>query len=181
MSRSLFAPVMRLAVVVGASIMAFTLVAPVAQAGSHPKLDVSQRPSEKDFQDYTFGSPNVGVVATVPGVDTDRIDPDVDDWVLGGSKVRVRLETTGFAQGPLTVWIQSAGNVDGVGKMPWRKHVVNADEQGVVTVTVKPGRPSHCSAVWIRVNDKRGQWAEEDLMLVVRRKAPSGTPAVIVE
>ena len=127
--------------------------------------------------DSNFGTKGVKAVASVPGVDINRNDPTVEDWVVGGAEVPVRLKTKGFGKGPLTVWIQSSGDAAGTGVTPWRKFTVTPDRSGTVTVTVKPAKADHCSAVWIRVNDKAGKWTESDISLMVYEEAPSGTPA----
>jgi hypothetical protein len=169
----------RVAATLGAGVIAFAAFSlPAAQAAS---VNLAKSPREADFLDANFGTPGVTVVATVPGVDINRVDPNVDDWVVGGKNISVTIATKGFGKGRLTVWIQAAGDVDGVGRTAWRKFVVAPDRKGNVKVTVKPGKVDHCAAVWIRVNDSKGKWAEEDFSLLVRKDAPpaGGTPGVI--
>lgn len=180
MNRTTQGPTKRLAAVVGASVMAFALVAPsVAEAApSTFTPNLSKAPSEADWMDLNFGTPGVKAVASVPGVDINRTNPDVPNTVVGGQDIPVRITTKGFSKGALSVWIQSYGNAWGVGRTPWRKFTVNPDKNGVVNVTVKPAKADHCSAVFIRINDKAGNWTEEGFgLMVIEEECENCTPA----
>lgn len=166
----------RLAAVFGASLVSFALVTTTAAtAATNYTPNLKKAPKEAHWMDFHFGTNGFDAIATVPGVDINGEDPNVQDWVLGGTEVPVRIKTKGFGKGPLTVWIQSSGNVEGVGLTPWRKFTVTPDNKGNVTVNIKPTKNDHCSAVWIRVNDKQGNWTEESISLKVKDEAPCAT------
>lgn len=173
-----------LAAVLGTGLMGLALVTPAAAVATSSKTNpnLDRAPREADFLDANVGTPGVKATATLPGVDINRIDPNLGDWVVGGEDLAVRIKTKGFARGALTVWIQAAGDVGGVGRTPWRKFVITPDRNGVVRVKVKPGKVDHCAAVFIRVNDSKGRWAEDDFLLLVRKDAPGegDTPAEII-
>ena len=170
----------RLGAVFGASVMAFALVATTAptaaQAGKNSGTNLSKAPDITHWQDGNFGTKGVKAVAKVPGVDYNN--QSWDEAVLGGKAVTVKVATKGFSGGPLTVWIQSFGDVEGNGHTEWRKVTVTPNAKGIVTVKVTPAKVDHCSLILIRVNDKAGNWTEEDFTLkVIAEECEDCTPA----
>ena len=165
------------AALAGCSIAIVALAAPTAaQAGKKSGTNLSKTPDITHWQDGNFGTTGVKAVSSVPGIDINN--QSWDEALIGGEDVKVKIATKGFSKGPLTVWIQSYGDVEGTGNSPWRKFTVTPNSKGVVMVKITPAKVDHCSLILVRVNDKSGKWTEDNFSLrILAEKCENCTPA----
>lgn len=151
----------RLAAVFGASVMAFALVAPTAQAADYPTPDLSKKPRMEHIMNQDFGTPGVKVKVRVQDYDHENIESTVY------AEARVELTVSGF-NGPVTVWARNLGSAYKEGSArPWQK-VVARPKNGKIVVVLPVAEKFHCAKLTFRVNDNSGRWTKAFTAVTVR-------------
>ena len=94
--------------------------------------------------------------------------------------VKIKIDTKGFARGPLTVWALSGGHACVPGtKSKWRKWTLTNGD----TFTFPLADKDYSTSIFVGVSDKDDKFRYDDISVRVQswsKTCPNCTPAVIV-